>query len=643
MYTRGGIWTNAEDEILKAAVSKYGLTQWLRCSSLLNRKTAKQCKSRWLNWLSPRVNKSEWSAKEDEKLLSLAKILPNQWQTIAPIIGRTPNQCVERYQRLLDDVNFEEAQVSAATTDKTQAALLKVNSQAMPELIAARPDALEMDDEEREMISEARARLANTQGQKAKRKNRERMLAQSRRVALLQKRRELKNVGLGATAASMSSKKKKSNQMDYNEDIAFEVKATDGLYDTSSEDNKDKKMLQDFRSSLQKKRKLANEDDEKQEKKHDKKEKKKNEKQQKSEMEEQIFEDKEAYTRQKLTLSSSEKKYIPIDQLVRQYLQQLNISFDEIKLKETDDETEYLRTKLLESQDARLQRFSKELIKFSNLENALSEARRIESAEVNQEQELQSNNDIDKTLVLNKKKSDEISQMKKSLKKLSSLLKKRFQKLPPPKNDFEIIMDEDSGSEETENQEKEINKPLVVSKRCTEDKGKLAEQLILKKKVELQRQLNSRSLAIQKHLPIPVIEKPKQAIKQLLQYSIAGNNDLQELLDTEMVKLIISDYLKMEYNEKSLRGYDNLVFDALLNDEAFGNEITEDLEPDVKEKIINLIVKYPMEISESDHIKLDIKNMTEECKLTEKEKAMLMGKFLVGDTLKEKMKLLNYL
>jgi pre-mRNA-splicing factor CDC5/CEF1 len=36
-----------QDEILKAAVMKYGLNQWSRISSLLVRKSAKQCKARW--------------------------------------------------------------------------------------------------------------------------------------------------------------------------------------------------------------------------------------------------------------------------------------------------------------------------------------------------------------------------------------------------------------------------------------------------------------------------------------------------------------------------------------------------------------------------------------------------------------------
>lgn len=52
---------------------------------------------------------AEWSREEDEKLLHLAKLMPTQWRTIAPIVGRTANQCLERYQNLLDEAEQREA------------------------------------------------------------------------------------------------------------------------------------------------------------------------------------------------------------------------------------------------------------------------------------------------------------------------------------------------------------------------------------------------------------------------------------------------------------------------------------------------------------------------------------------------------
>ena len=100
---KGGIWKNSEDEILKAAVQKYGKQQWARCASLLNRKTAKQAKARWHEWLDPSIRKTaDWSREEEEKLLHLAKLLPAQWKTIGPLMGgRTATQCQEHYEYLL--------------------------------------------------------------------------------------------------------------------------------------------------------------------------------------------------------------------------------------------------------------------------------------------------------------------------------------------------------------------------------------------------------------------------------------------------------------------------------------------------------------------------------------------------------------
>ena len=49
---------------------------------------------------------------------------------------------------------------------------------------------------EKEMLAEARARLANTQGKKAKRKAREKQMQEARRLASLQKRREMRAAGL---------------------------------------------------------------------------------------------------------------------------------------------------------------------------------------------------------------------------------------------------------------------------------------------------------------------------------------------------------------------------------------------------------------------------------------------------------------
>uniref|UniRef100_A0A0V0J3I9 Cell division cycle 5-like protein n=1 Tax=Schistocephalus solidus TaxID=70667 RepID=A0A0V0J3I9_SCHSO len=225
---KGGVWRNTEDEILKAAVMKYGKNQWARIASLLHRKSAKQCKARWYEWLDPSVKKTEWSREEDEKLLHLAKLLPTQWRTIAPIVGRTANQCLERYEYLLD-----KAQNIDMSTNRDDPRRLRPGEiDPSPETKPARPDPVDMDEDELEMLSEARARLANTQGKKAKRKARERQLEIARRMAMMQKRRELRAAGLASAVPPLVNKKV---FIDYNREIPFEKQPPKGFHDTSRE------------------------------------------------------------------------------------------------------------------------------------------------------------------------------------------------------------------------------------------------------------------------------------------------------------------------------------------------------------------------------------------------------------------------
>ena len=278
---KGGVWTNIEDEILKAAVSKYGLNQWARVSSLLARKTPKQCKARWAEWLDPGIRKIEWSREEDEKLLHLAKLMPTQWRTIAPIVGRTATQCLERYQKLLDEAEARESgELGLGGPDGGEAAAPSADDVRRlrpgeldpdPESKPARPDTIDLDEDEKEMLSEARARLANTQGKKAKRKARERQLEESRRLAVLQKRRELKSAGINIKVTT-----KKKGQMDYNADIPFEKAPAPGFYDTQEEqvqNEREREMFDPRKQQLANKRKADGQDDDMQDHKRKKNDK----------------------------------------------------------------------------------------------------------------------------------------------------------------------------------------------------------------------------------------------------------------------------------------------------------------------------------------------------------------------------------
>lgn len=91
---------------------------------------------------------------EDEKLLHLAKLMPTQWRTIAPIVGRTATQCLERYQKLLDEAEAKENEelglAGPGDTGPSAEDVRKLRPGEIdpdPETKPARPDPIDMDED----------------------------------------------------------------------------------------------------------------------------------------------------------------------------------------------------------------------------------------------------------------------------------------------------------------------------------------------------------------------------------------------------------------------------------------------------------------------------------------------------------------
>jgi hypothetical protein len=81
--------------------------------------------------------------------------MPTQWRTIAPIVGRTATQCLERYQRLLDDAEQREndelglsgvgAEAGPSADDVRRIRTGEIDPD--PEVKPARPDPVDMDED----------------------------------------------------------------------------------------------------------------------------------------------------------------------------------------------------------------------------------------------------------------------------------------------------------------------------------------------------------------------------------------------------------------------------------------------------------------------------------------------------------------
>ncbi|KAF6766108.1 hypothetical protein DFP72DRAFT_865603 [Ephemerocybe angulata] len=100
----GRPWTDHEDILLRQGVNLWGdQDHWKDIALLIEGRTNKACRKRWLHSLTPTVKKSAWTKEEDELLIRLYNEYGKQWSLIARNIeGRTDDACSKRYQEALD-------------------------------------------------------------------------------------------------------------------------------------------------------------------------------------------------------------------------------------------------------------------------------------------------------------------------------------------------------------------------------------------------------------------------------------------------------------------------------------------------------------------------------------------------------------
>ncbi|CAD8077453.1 unnamed protein product [Paramecium sonneborni] len=92
------IWSQKEDKLLERAIHELG-TNWKEVAKHLQNRNPSQCAQRWKR-IKPASQRSRhsWSAIEDEQLLELVKIHKRNWGMIASIMNwRTGKQIRERY------------------------------------------------------------------------------------------------------------------------------------------------------------------------------------------------------------------------------------------------------------------------------------------------------------------------------------------------------------------------------------------------------------------------------------------------------------------------------------------------------------------------------------------------------------------
>lgn len=97
-------WTPSEDEALQSLVNTEGLKNWSQISTELNslfypkNRSGKQCRERYSNHLAPCINKTPFTAEEDNVIFSMHKKFGKSWSAISKFLpGRTDNSVKNRF------------------------------------------------------------------------------------------------------------------------------------------------------------------------------------------------------------------------------------------------------------------------------------------------------------------------------------------------------------------------------------------------------------------------------------------------------------------------------------------------------------------------------------------------------------------
>lgn len=128
-------FTPSEDEKLKSIVNEVGENSWAIVSKRMGTRNQRQCKERWFNYLSPKVNFQPWTAEEDQQLEKLHEELGAKWVKISQYFPfRTDTNIKNRWMVLQrqkirkqrkdtnqqNEFQIQESSVSSPETEPTE-------------------------------------------------------------------------------------------------------------------------------------------------------------------------------------------------------------------------------------------------------------------------------------------------------------------------------------------------------------------------------------------------------------------------------------------------------------------------------------------------------------------------------------------
>ena len=117
-------WTKDEDERLKMLVQRYGEDDWWRVAGYMRDRNARQCRERYVDYLSPRLHNDPWTPEEEAMLTEKVNMYGRKWVRLTSFFQARSAASLRNHWALMMHRNerIAKAQAEAEAAAAAQAA-----------------------------------------------------------------------------------------------------------------------------------------------------------------------------------------------------------------------------------------------------------------------------------------------------------------------------------------------------------------------------------------------------------------------------------------------------------------------------------------------------------------------------------------